>query len=101
MKRENGIRPFQYDPEFVALFPAPNHPSYPAAHSVGTTATLATMAAFFPSETDDLLNLADTVGLSRMWGGIHFRSDIEVVNDMGKAISDSILEPFADIIADF
>ena len=59
------------------------------------------MAAFFPAETDELLNLADTVGLSRMWGGIHFRSDIEVVNDMGKAISDSILEPFADIIADF
>ena len=59
------------------------------------------MAAFFPSETDDLLNLADTVGLSRIWAGIHFRSDIEVGNDMGKAISDSILEPFADIIADF
>jgi len=96
-----GIRPFQYDPEFVALFPAPNHPSYPAAHSVGTTATLATMAAFFPSEADELLDLADTVGLSRMWAGIHFRSDIEVGNDMGKAISDSILEPFADIITDF
>ena len=59
------------------------------------------MAAFFPAETDELLNLADTVGLSRIWAGIHFRSDIEVVNDMGKAISDSILEPFADIIADF
>ncbi|MCA9893377.1 MAG: vanadium-dependent haloperoxidase [Anaerolineae bacterium] len=96
-----GIRPFQYDPDFVALFPAPNHPSYPAAHSVGTTATLATMAVFFPAEANELLELADSVGASRIWAGIHFRSDVAVGNDMGKAISESILEPFADIIADF
>ncbi|MCB9459681.1 MAG: phosphatase PAP2 family protein [Anaerolineaceae bacterium] len=96
-----GIRPFQYDPDFVALFPAPNHPSYPAAHSVGTMAVVSTMAEFFPAEADELMELGDLVGATRMWAGIHFRSDIEVGKEMGLAIKDAILAPFADIIADF
>jgi membrane-associated phospholipid phosphatase len=43
-----AIRPFQVDPQFVTLFPTPNHPSYPAAHGCGSGSLAAIVAYLFP-----------------------------------------------------
>jgi len=93
-----AIRPFQYDPEFNAPFPAPNHPSYPAAHSALTTAVIATFVEFFPNDANDLMALRDTVSDSRIWAGIHFRSDTVSGNQVGEQIAEHVLMPYADIL---
>ncbi|MCA9903634.1 MAG: vanadium-dependent haloperoxidase, partial [Anaerolineae bacterium] len=69
------IRPFQYDPEFTTVIPTPNHPSYPSAHSVSSMAVYAALAQWFPSRSDDLMNIVSIISESRFWGGIHYRSD--------------------------
>ncbi|MBZ0294126.1 MAG: phosphatase PAP2 family protein [Anaerolineae bacterium] len=92
-----GIRPFQYDPEFTPVFDTPNHPSYPAAHSVLTSTTLGTLAHWFPSDAEELVARAHFVGESRLWGGIHFRSDIVAGEEIGQKIVERVLTPFNDI----
>src|SRR5690606_21596681 len=52
-----GIRPFQYDPAFTPVFDTPNHPSYPGAHSVLSSALLTTLAHWFPGDAEELTEL--------------------------------------------
>jgi membrane-associated phospholipid phosphatase len=92
-----AIRPFQYDPEFVSVIPAPNHPSYPGAHSVLSMALLTTLAHWFPGDAEELVELAHFVGETRIWGGIHFRSDIVVGEEMGFQIAELVTAPYRDI----
>jgi membrane-associated phospholipid phosphatase len=93
-----AIRPFQYDPEFQTLIPTPNHPSYPSAHSVISMAMLATLGEFFPEDAAYLTAMSQQGGESRLWGGIHFRHDVVVGEDMGYQIAARVLEPFASIL---
>ena len=81
-----AMRPFQVDPELKPLFPAPNHPSYPAAHACISTAAGYTLAGLFPRDAESLRSLAKQAGDARMWAGIHFRSDVEA----GRAIGDAV-----------
>ena len=86
-----AIRPFQYDPEFTTVFPTPNHPSYPAAHSCGTMSMAAILAGLFPLNADALLALAHEAGEARIWGGIHFRSDIIAGEALGTNVANAVL----------
>ncbi|MCA9907710.1 MAG: phosphatase PAP2 family protein, partial [Anaerolineae bacterium] len=88
------IRPFQYDPEFTTVIPTPNHPSYPSAHSVSSMAVYAALAQWFPSRSDDLMNIVSIISESRFWGGIHYRSDMAVGEVMGLQIASKVMEPF-------
>jgi hypothetical protein len=80
------------------------HPEYISTHSTVTGATLRVLALLLGDETPFTLSspglagitadyerfsdAAVEVGLSRVWGGIHFRSACEV----GRAIGESIAE---------
>lgn len=92
-----AIRPFRYDPDFVTVFPTPNHPSYPSAHSVISMAMLATLGEFFPEDAQYLTDMSKQGGDARLWGGIHFRHDIVAGEEMGIQIADKVLAPFHDI----
>ncbi len=85
-------RPFQSDPTLVTLFPTPNHPSYPAAHGCASGAIAATLAYFFPAEAESIQARADEAGMSRLWAGIHFRSDIETGLALGRAVAQKVIE---------
>lgn len=84
-------RPFMVDAEFKALFPAPNHPSYPAAHGCLSTAAATTLAGLFPDEEARLIALSEEAAEARIWAGIHFRSDVEVGKAMGRAVGAKVL----------
>jgi membrane-associated phospholipid phosphatase len=71
-----AIRPFQLDPTFQTLFRTPNHPSYPAAHACVSGATADIMSYLFPQDTASFQAIADDAANSRIWAGIHFRSDV-------------------------
>lgn len=87
-----AIRPFQLDPTLVTLFPTPNHPSYPAAHACYSSATATMLSHFFPAEAAFIQAKAEEAGMSRLWGGIHFRSDIETGMALGKTAAEKVIE---------
>jgi hypothetical protein len=85
-------RPFQRDPHFKPLFPTPNHPSYPAAHGCASSAPAAVLAYFFPRDADALNAMADQAAESRIWAGIHFRSDVVAGLALGRHVARKVIE---------
>jgi membrane-associated phospholipid phosphatase len=80
------IRPSQLDPAVPLLFPPPGHPSYPANHAL-SAARANLLGYLFPREAEHYRKISEEIGLSRMWAGIHYRSDIET----GWRMSDQLL----------
>jgi membrane-associated phospholipid phosphatase len=79
------IRPWQADPA-ITLVPAvgiPNHPSYPSAHSCFSSSGAEVLSVFFPEQRARLDSLVTEAGLSRMYGGIHYRFDIDAGKQLG------------------
>lgn len=78
------IRPSQADPAITLPIGLPNHPSYPSGHSCITSAIMSVAAAFLPSERPRLEEVITLAGLSRMYGGIHYRFDVEAGQGIGR-----------------
>jgi membrane-associated phospholipid phosphatase len=87
-----AIRPFQLDPETKPLFPTPNHPSYPAAHGCGSGSIAAVMAHHFPSRAELITARADEMGWARLWGGIHYRSDVVTGLELGRSVAQVVVD---------
>ena len=85
-------RPFQVDPSVDMLFSAPNHPSYPAAHGCGDGAAEAVLSNLFPRDADYFKQRAEEGAWSRLWAGIHFRSDIEAGLELGRSVGRLTIE---------
>lgn len=85
------IRPFQLDPEFTPLFPTPNHPSYPAGHSCVSTSMATALAGMFPVDAERILATAQEASESRLWGGIHYRSDAIAGDTLGQNVAHAVL----------
>lgn len=79
------IRPTQADPAITLAIGLPNHPSYPSGHSCLTSAFMTVLTDAFPSEHDRLQSVITNAGLSRMYGGLHYRFDIEAGQAIGRA----------------
>jgi membrane-associated phospholipid phosphatase len=87
-----AIRPFQLDPTLKTLFPTPNHPSYPAAHGCYSSGAAAAISYLFPRDAQTLNALADEAGQSRIWAGIHFRTDVKVGLALGRSVAQKVIE---------
>lgn len=87
-----AIRPFQLDPNFKPLFTTPNHPSYPSAHSCLSSAAVGVLAHLFPQDAAALNAMATEVGESRIWAGIHFRSDVNAGLTLGQAVAQKVID---------
>ncbi len=86
------IRPFQLDPEFSSQFATPNHPSYPSAHSCISNAEAGVLAHLFPVNATEVLDLAHEASESRIWSGIHYRTDVVEGIAIGEAVADLVIE---------
>ena len=86
-----AMRPFQYDPAFIPLVPVPAHPSYPAAHGCHSGSAAAVLAYLFPRDAAALTAQADEAGMARLWGGIHFPSDIRVGLSLGRTVAQRVI----------
>jgi membrane-associated phospholipid phosphatase len=95
-----AIRPFQLDDTVTTVFATPNHPSYPAAHASLGGAMETILGALFPRDADVFTKIADDESWSRLWAGIHFRSDIEAGRVLGRAVGQAVLEHAAGDGAD-
>jgi hypothetical protein len=81
------IRPPQADPDIVLAIPLPNHPSYTSNHAAVTGSSMAVLAALFPSDASYLNGLADQAALSRIYGGIHYRFDMDAGLALGRTVA--------------
>jgi len=83
------IRPWQANPGItvVAAVGKPNHPSYPSGHSCISSSAAAVLSSFFPDERHELSAMVTEAGLSRMYGGIHYRCDIEAGQRLGRSVA--------------
>ncbi|HEU4631674.1 MAG TPA: phosphatase PAP2 family protein [Gemmatimonadaceae bacterium] len=79
-------RPSQLDPSIRTTIGLPNFPSYPSGHSTFSAAAAEVLGYFFPAHAAELAAMADEAGISRLYGGIHYRSDIEQGKAHGQRI---------------
>jgi membrane-associated phospholipid phosphatase len=86
-----AIRPVQLDPAFAPLFTTPQHPSYPSGHSCFSTAAATVLAHLFPRDAAAFQALASEASESRLWAGIHFRSDLAAGQMLGRAVAERVL----------
>jgi membrane-associated phospholipid phosphatase len=87
-----AARPNMLDPTIVTLFPNPNHPSYPSAHSMFDGPYGEMLGYLFPRDAAFFTAQAQEAGTSRIWAGIHFRSDIEAGLGIGRAVGQKVIE---------
>jgi len=93
------IRPPQANPGIVTVFPTPQHPSYPSAHSCFSGAYSGVLAAAFPSERARLAAVAQEASLSRLYAGIHYRFDFEAGLELGRRAAALALAADLDEVA--
>ena len=70
-------RPSQMDPTIKTEIGLPNFPSYTSGHSTFSSAAASVLSYVFPSGAENFAAMRDEAGISRLYGGIHYRSDIE------------------------
>lgn len=83
------IRPWKADLAIsvVAAVGKPNHPSYPSGHSCLSASGAEVLKLFFPEKSAQLDAMVIEAGLSRMYGGIHYRFDIDAGQTLGRSVA--------------
>jgi hypothetical protein len=82
------VRPSGADPAITLPIGLPNHPSFTSGHSCNTASFARVLDRTFPAERERLEEMVIAAGLSRMYGGLHYRFDCEVGQDLGRQAAD-------------
>ena len=77
-----GWSPYIFTPPF---------PSYVSGHATDSGAASQILAHFFPNDAGQLRAWAEEAALSRLYGGIHFRTDNEVGLRLGREVGAAAL----------
>jgi PAP2 superfamily protein len=80
-------RPSQMDSSIKTMIGLPNFPSYSSGHSTFSAAAAVVLSYLFPGNTATFDAMRDEAGISRLYGGIHYRSDIENGKEHGSRIA--------------
>ena len=87
-----GVRPNQYDTTYKSLITMPPFPGYPSGHAAGAATSCAVLEYFFPNDAKQFHELAQECADSRLYAGIHFRTDNETALTMGASLGKYIAE---------
>jgi membrane-associated phospholipid phosphatase len=85
-------RPTHFDRTIDTLWSTYPLASYPSGHSCNLTAMATVLGYLFPREAHYFLSRAKENAASRMWAGIHFRSDFVRGVEMGQKVGKAIIE---------
>ena len=85
-------RPSQVNNNIKTLTGLPNFPAFTSGHSTFSGAAATLLAHVNPGRALDYLAMADEASKSRLFGAIHYRSDIEVGMQMGKKIGQKAVD---------
>lgn len=70
----------------------PRHPAYPSGHSTYSAAASYVLGCLLPSLKNDFDKLADNIGIARLWGGVHWRSDHRIGQLIGRTVGQLIID---------
>jgi hypothetical protein len=79
-------RPSQMDPELRTTIGLPNFPSYTSGHSTFSGAAAEVLSYLFPAGRADFEAQREEASISRLYGGIHYKSDIDIGKVHGQRI---------------
>lgn len=79
-------RPSQLDPSIKTVIGLPNFPAYTSGHSTFSAASATVLSYLFPSGTADFDAMKEEAAISRLYGGIHYRADIDIGKEHGQRI---------------
>jgi hypothetical protein len=79
-------RPSQMDPSLKTATGVPNFPAFTSGHSTFSGAAATVLTYLFPEGESLFMEQAEEASISRLYGGIHYRSDIEMGMAHGKVI---------------
>src|SRR5262245_5462137 len=82
------------DPNWLSYIGTPPFPSYVSGHSTTSGASATVLGAFFPRRAAELAAMADEAAVSRLYGGIHFRSDNEAGLVLGRRVGTTALRAY-------
>lgn len=82
----------RYDAKFLPHLVTPPHPSYTSGHSSVSGAAEIALGAFFPAQRAQLHAMAEEAAMSRLYGGIHYRSDNEQGLTLGRSVAEEVLK---------
>jgi membrane-associated phospholipid phosphatase len=85
-------RPNQADPTITTVVPTPPFPTYPSNAATLATAPTVVLKYLFPRESARYDAWAREFGESRLWAGIHFRSDLDAGWEIGRRVGDAVVE---------
>jgi hypothetical protein len=74
------------DPTWLSYIVTPPFPAYVSGHSTTSAAASTVLAALFPDRAGKLGAMAEEAAISRLYGGIHFRSDNEAGLELGRRV---------------
>lgn len=99
----DGNADTQADPTWEPFLPTPNHPEYPAAHGCASSSVMEVLRDVYGTKkvafsftstvtgtthhfqrTEELL---DEIRNARVWGGMHFRSSVDVGFEQAKQVA--------------
>lgn len=85
-------RPTQLNPAIKTLTGIPNFPAYVSGHSTFSGAAATILAHLNPEKAIAYNAMAQEASLSRMYGGIHYRTDCEVGILVGKSVGNYAIQ---------
>lgn len=74
------------DPAWLSYIGTPPFPGYVSGHSSTSGAASTVLSAVFADQAPELAALAEEAAVSRLYGGIHFRSDNEAGLELGQRV---------------
>lgn len=80
-------RPSQLDPSIKVKTGLPNFPAYTSGHSTFSAAAAEVLTYLFPADGPWFTDQAREASLSRLYGAIHYRADIDMGLDHGKRLA--------------
>lgn len=86
------VRPWQADERINGLIGYPNHPSYPSGHSCFSGAGAEVLAFYFPDDASEIADMAKEASISRLYGGVHYRFDLEAGLELGRRVGEVAIQ---------
>jgi membrane-associated phospholipid phosphatase len=81
-----------YRGTWFSIIQTPPFPSYPGGHSTFSGGAGKLLTYFIPEAGDTLNEFANAAAMSRLYGGIHYRSDNDAGLILGRAVADLAIQ---------
>jgi len=84
-------RPNHFDPTVTTVIPTPPFPTYPSNAATLVNAPAVVLSYLFPQERGRYEGWVREFGESRLWAGIHFRSDLQSGWEIGRQVGEAVV----------